>query len=143
MDNIVNDILVPYEKKWKFCNDPYAIVKRIQQGVTYQEFDSIAGSHPFSSTEWAGFLHVSERTMLRYKIDNKRFDEPLSERIIQITNLYQKGIEVFGEKEYLDIWLNTKNIALGGLIPKSLLSSSYGIEILTNELIRISYGVFA
>ncbi|MCA0365248.1 MAG: DUF2384 domain-containing protein [Bacteroidetes bacterium] len=143
MESIVNDVLVPYQRLARFDNDPFVILSKIHEGVTYEDFESVLNTHPFSITEWAGFLHVSERTLLRYKVDNKRFDEPLSERIIQIHNLYKKGLETFGEKENLDIWLNTKNIALGGLIPKSLFNSSYGIEILSNELTRISYGVFA
>ena len=143
MESIVNDVLIPYQRLTRFDTDPFLIVREIQEGVTYEDFESVLNTHPFSITEWAGFLHVSERTLLRYKVDKKRFDEPLSERIIQIHNLYKKGLETFEEKENLDIWLNTKNVALGGLIPKSLFDSSYGIEILSNELTRISYGVFA
>ncbi len=143
MESIVNDVLIPYQRLTRFDTDPFLILREIQEGVTYEDFESVLNTHPFSITEWAGFLHVSERTLLRYKVDKKRFDEPLSERIIQIHNLYKKGLETFEEKENLDIWLNTKNVALGGLIPKSLFDSSYGIEILSNELTRISYGVFA
>ena len=93
--------------------------------------------------EWSAFMHVSDRTLLRYKNDNLTFDSPQTERVLQISILYDKGLEVFGKKEYLDIWLNTNSIALGGLKPKDLLDNSFGINLVSDELVKIEHGVLA
>ena len=41
------------------------------------------------------------------------------------------------------IWLDAENIALGGVKPKSLLDSTFGIEIVKDELTRIEHGILA
>jgi putative toxin-antitoxin system antitoxin component (TIGR02293 family) len=57
--------------------------------------------------------------------------------------LYYYGIEVFGGQERFNTWLTTKNTALGGIKPKDLLDSSFGIQMLKDELTRIEHGVLA
>ena len=42
-----------------------------------------------------------------------------------------------------EIWLNTLNVALGGIKPKDVLDSAFGIEWLMDELGRIEHGVLA
>jgi uncharacterized protein (DUF2384 family) len=81
--------------------------------------------------------------MLRYKNDNLPFDALQTDKIYQLSIIYDKGLLVFGEKRYFDIWLNTQNIALGGLKPKELLDNSFGIGLVGDELIRIEHGVLA
>jgi putative toxin-antitoxin system antitoxin component (TIGR02293 family) len=140
---MVNDILVPYERNARFGQDPFQIIKKLREGITYQEFEIIVNLLPFSTFDWSLFLHISDRTLLRYKVDNKRFDATLSERIIQIFNLYEKGVTVFEDNTAFNVWLKSRNVALGGIEPFTLLDSSYGIEIINQELIRIEYGIFA
>lgn len=119
------------------------IIKSVREGINYNAFISVSKHMPFSSSEWSHFLHVSERTMLRYKNDNLTFDSLQTEKVFQLSMVYDKGLEVFGEKVYLDIWLNTQNVALGGLKPKELFDNSFGIGLIQDELVRIEYGVLA
>jgi uncharacterized protein (DUF2384 family) len=65
------------------------------------------------------------------------------ENIIQISELYNLGIEVFGDKDKFNIWLETQNLALGGIRPKELLDNSFGIGLLKDELLRIEQGILA
>lgn len=123
--------------------DIFSIIKAIKKGIKFSVFTSIAQSSPFSLNEWSDFLNISERTMQRYKKEGKSFDSDSSEKIIEITLLYKYGIEVFGNKEKFNSWLETKNLALGGIIPKELLDNTFGINLLKDELTRIEYGVLA
>ncbi len=123
--------------------DVFMLINAVREGVTYAIFDSIADGIPFSTTEWSGFLHLSERTFQRYKKEKRTFDPLHSEKILEITLVYNKGIEVFGEKEKFDAWLEAKNIALGGVKPKELLDNTFGISLLKDELTRIEYGILA
>ena len=81
--------------------------------------------------------------MQRYKKERKSFDSNSSEKIIEIALLYKYGIEVFGNKEKFNTWLETKNVALGGIVPKELLDNTFGINLLKDELTRIEYGILA
>lgn len=119
------------------------LISMVRKGIKFNLFDEFAGQSPFSMHEWSGFLHLSERTMLRYKNEQKTFDVPQSEKIVEIYILYKKGIEVFGDSKKFNSWLETENLALGGVKPKTLLDSSFGINLLDDELGRIEYGVLA
>lgn len=57
--------------------------------------------------------------------------------------LNKYGIEVFGNQDKFNRWLNIKMLLGVGIKPKSLLDSSFGIQMLKNELSRIEYGILA
>ncbi|MCE3296583.1 MAG: hypothetical protein K0R65_2297 [Crocinitomicaceae bacterium] len=120
-----------------------SLIETIRQGIQFSQFFAFASKSPFSLSEWSGFLHLSERTMQRYKQEKKTFDALQSEKIIEITLLYKKGIEVFGNEDYFNRWLETDNIALGNNQPKKFFDSSFGLNLLKDELIRIEHGVLA
>ena len=119
------------------------LINTTRHGIPYHTFTKMTEKSPFGLDDWSSFLHLSERTMQRYKKEKKAFDPIHSERILEITMLYDRGSEVFGKSEKFDTWLNSKSIALGGIKPKELLDSTFGIGMLKNELTRIEYGVLA
>jgi putative toxin-antitoxin system antitoxin component (TIGR02293 family) len=120
-----------------------SLVEMVRHGVRFDAFDTFANKSPFSLNEWSGFLHLSERTMQRYRSEKRTFDPLQSEKIIEIALFYNKGVEVFGSAEKFNSWLETDSLALGGIKPKTLLDNSFGISILRDELIAIEYGVLA
>jgi putative toxin-antitoxin system antitoxin component (TIGR02293 family) len=119
------------------------IIKMIRKGIIFNIFQRLITNLSFSEKDWSNFLHLSERTLQRYKKDKKTFDPVQSEKIIEIILLYNKGINVFGEKRNFDIWLETENISLGREKPKNLLDTTFGITMIKDELIRIEHGTFA
>jgi hypothetical protein len=72
-------------------------IKSIREGLSYYEFAKVLNRLPFNITEWSSYLHISERTMLRYKNDNLLFDALQTDKIYQLTKVYDQGLEVFGE----------------------------------------------
>jgi putative toxin-antitoxin system antitoxin component (TIGR02293 family) len=123
--------------------DILQLITTIRQGIKYALFISLAEKSPFSLNEWSGFLHISERTMQRYKKEKKSFDPIYSEKILEVTMLYKFGADVFGSNEKFNTWLETKNIMLGGAKPKDLLDNTFGISLVKDELTRIEYGILA
>ena len=115
----------------------------IRQGVSYKQFISFANQGPFTIYEWSTYLHLSERTIQRYQKEEKKFDAIQSEKIIEIVLLYKKGVEVFGNTDKFNSWLETDNLALGRARPKTFLDSSFGINMLKDELNKIEYGILA
>ena len=112
-----------------------------KRGISFRSFNNLSRKFPFSMQNWADFLHISGKTLSRYQKEEKTFDEQQSEKILQIEILYAKGSEVFGSSDYFLTWLQTENLALGKVKPQDLLSSSFGISLLMDELTRIEHGV--
>jgi putative toxin-antitoxin system antitoxin component (TIGR02293 family) len=119
------------------------LIETSRKGIDLDTFDELAGEFPFGLSDWSKILHISERTIQRYRRDKKKLDSIHTDRLLQIMILLNKGIEVFGNSNNFRTWLNSANIALGGVTPISLLDSAFGINMVTNELTKIEYGVLA
>ena len=131
-------------KKYEFTDDDEInLANRARDGLSYNYFTTLSERIQLSVQEWADYLHISERTIQRYKKEGKTFDPIYSEKIIIIELLYKKGIDVFGIEENFYTWMDTKSIALGGVKPKDLLDTSFGITMVYDELGRIEHGIFA
>lgn len=131
-------------KKYKFPDeDSLEMVNMLRDGVDTVYFYNLSDRINFSLEDWSSFLHLSERTILRYKKEKKSFDTIYSEKIVQIELLYKRGTEVFGNEENFHTWMETKSVPLGGIKPKELLDTTYGINMVANELGRIEHGIFA
>jgi putative toxin-antitoxin system antitoxin component (TIGR02293 family) len=123
--------------------DIYSLIEMVRQGIKFSNFTSLVGKSPFNLSEWSNLLHLSERTMQRYKKEKTTFGNIHSEKILQLTLLIKYGTEVFGNKEQFNTWLETDNVALGKIKPKDLLDNSFGIAMIKDELTRIEHGVLA
>ena len=120
-----------------------SLIDTVRKGISFPVFSSLVSHGPFSIIEWSAFLHLSERTLQRYRKEKKRFDPIHSEKIVEITMLFNLGAEIFGNKTRFDTWLSSDNIALGGQKPKTFLDNTFGIGLLKDELMRIEQGVLA
>ncbi|MDB4902681.1 MAG: hypothetical protein JWQ63_1962 [Mucilaginibacter sp.] len=132
-----------HKKYETFDEDEINLANRARDGLSYNYFTTLSERIQLSVQEWADYLHISERTIQRYKKEGKTFDPIYSEKIIIIELLYKKGIDVFGIEENFYTWMDTKSIALGGVKPKDLLDTSFGITMVYDELGRIEHGIFA
>ncbi|WP_379963665.1 antitoxin Xre-like helix-turn-helix domain-containing protein [Epilithonimonas sp. UC225_85] len=121
----------------------FRMIDIAEKGISFELFDKLVKKFPFSFQEWAGFLHISGKTLSRYQKEEKTFDTLQSEKILQIEMLYKRGKEVFGSAEYFLIWLQAENLALGKTKPQDLIGSNFGISLLMDELTRLEHGVLA
>jgi putative toxin-antitoxin system antitoxin component (TIGR02293 family) len=123
--------------------NPFEVIEKSRRGIKASQFSKYQKSSPISEQEWAGILHLTLRTLYRYKTENKTFDPIASERILEVIGILQKGKEVFGNEEKFGIWLHIPSIALGGKAPLEFFDTSTGLQYIRDELGRIEYGVFA
>lgn len=138
--SIVQDEEITYRS---FLSDKLLIVHSIRRGIPYQLYELISEQLPFRQEDWAEFLGISPRTMLRNKAKRDYvFDSIPSEKILELAEVTSLGKEVFDSEEQFYLWLNTPNFALGGLKPLELLKDSYGKEMVVNELHKIDMGIF-
>lgn len=126
----------------EFLSNKMLIIKLIRTGVPYSLFDLIKNITPFSEGDWAEFLNISTKSLLRYKQTSKQFKPLQSEKIIEMAEVTNVGREVFGSMEKFKLWLDTPNFALGNMKPIELLKDSYGKEMVIGELTRIEHGIF-
>ena len=86
------------------------------------------------------FIHLIPISIDTYK-RKSIFNPTVTEKVLQIEEVYRKGLAAFGEGFYA--WVVADNIMLGGQKPKSLLSNSFGIRQLLELIGRIEHGVLA
>ena len=110
---------------------------------TFNEFKKIADRAPFSQAEWAGILHVSERTLQRYAKNNGTFAPMNAERALQIAKLLDQGKITFGNTDKFYEWLSENPYMLEGNLSLESLSSLDGIEKVLTQLGRIQHGIFS
>lgn len=126
-----------------FFSDKLLMIQVIKEGVPYSFFDLIQHYSPFSEKDWADFLAISTKSLQRYKQTSRPFKPIQSEKIIELAEVTNAGLDVFGDMEKFKLWLDTPNFALGNLKPIELLKDSYGKEMVMEELTRINHGILA
>lgn len=124
-------------------NSQYYLINHINHGISYHSFAVLQEFAPFSVSEWSSYLHLTERTLLRYKTENKIFENIYAEKIIELSKVINKGKDTFSDISTFSKWLSAPSISLGGYKPKDLLATSIGISLVHDELVRIDYGVLA
>ena len=119
------------------------LIDRIKNGMNFSTFENITKRIPFSFLDWSQFLHLSERTLQRYKKELKTIDPVYTEKIIDIANLYNLGVFVFGNETTFNQWIESPCLALNDNTPKSLLDTNLGIQLVRDEIGKIQHGIFA
>lgn len=130
----------------KIFNDDknyYKLVLATRKGLPYKSLKNAQTLMPFSSQEWADMLHISSRSLVRLRNEKKRLSRTQTEKLIEVSLLFDYGVDVFGSSEKFSKWLNRTNVALGGIEPKSLLDTNQGIKAVEVALSRIEHGVLA
>lgn len=110
---------------------------------TYSEFKRISDKTPFTQAEWAGMLHISERTLQRYAKSNSNFAPINAERALQIGNVLKKAKEIFGSLDVFYNWLKQKPQMLEGSLSLESLTTASGIAMILTQLGRLEHGILA
>ena len=114
----------------------------IRTGIPKQAMSFLMTNTAMSMLELAAIIHTSDRTLRRYKPEDKLSQEQ-SERMIEVAKLYSKGEAVFGSLPQFRQWMDTNLLPMGNKKPKEYLDTSMGINMLMDELGRIEHGIFA
>ncbi len=125
--------------------DALQLIKAARTGISFSAFENFIKTTPLTLADWAACLPVSYRTLQRYRESKGPvlLDKSISEKILEISFLFTRGAVVFGNPDTFFSWLTTRNMALGGVAPKELLDTTFGINMLKDELTRIEHGVLA
>ena len=121
--------------------DKMLIIQVIKEGIPYSFFSLIQDYTPFNEHDWAKFLDLSTKSLQRYKQNSKVFKPTQSEKIMEMAEVTNVGLDVFGEMDKFRLWLDMPNFSLGSMKPIELLNDSYGKEMVIGELTRINHGI--
>ncbi|MBC7862365.1 MAG: DUF2384 domain-containing protein [Bacteroidia bacterium] len=88
----------------------------------------------------AELLHMSGKTLDRYKAANKKLNPQESEIVLKLEKLYKIGIEVFGNAKEFNEWLLKPSYGLYQKIPNELMLTSAGIDLVYEAVSRIAWG---
>lgn len=123
----------------------YRISKQVKitKDLTFNDFKKIAAKTDFTQKEWSDILHISERTLQRYSKDNSAFSFSVTDRILQINKVFERGREVFGSYEKFNLWLREKPYMLEGRLSLHSLASFEGINNILTQMGRIEHGILA
>ena len=124
-----------------FLNNKLLIVFTIRTGIPYSLFALIKDYTPFTFNDWAEYLNISGKSLTRYRQSDKFFKPIHTEKIIELAEVTNLGLGVFGSENKFKMWLETPNFALGNQKPFELLKDSYGKEMVMGELTRIDQGI--
>lgn len=126
-----------------FLKNKMLLVYAIREGVSFDFFSLIREVTPFNDEDWASFLGISTKSLQRSKSkDNFVFKPIQSEKIFELAEVTNLGLEVFDSSDAFYAWLHTPSFALGKLKPLELLKDSYGKEMVVAELHKIDFGIF-
>ncbi|RZS92524.1 type II toxin-antitoxin system Xre/ParS family antitoxin [Aquimarina brevivitae] len=120
----------------------YDFIELSRNGIDKKSLLHLAKTIGFELKELALILHMSERTLQRYAL-SKNLGVEASAKVLQLAKLYAKGEAVFGDLPKFKKWMEHPNYALAMKKPKELLDTTFGFQLLNEELVRIEHGIFA
>ncbi|MCF6183018.1 MAG: DUF2384 domain-containing protein [Bacteroidales bacterium] len=108
---------------------------------SYKILDNIFKITNLPNNKLAKYIYeMTPKTLASYKQKRRYFSAKVNEISIKVTALYKKGIDVFITKEKFNSWLGKNSFGLGNVKPINLLSTSTGIDLVYEELVRIEFG---
>ncbi|RMB56441.1 DUF2384 domain-containing protein [Dokdonia sinensis] len=124
--------------------DDSSILKLVhvsREGLPYKKFKIAESAFNLSKKQLADILHISDRTIDRIHKEKKRLTTSQTEKVLELSLLYEQGWEVFGDRSAFRKWLERPRYALGDKTPLSLLDTNYGIQTVKTLLGRIEHGI--
>jgi len=132
-------LIKPYEKLFTSPKAKHDAIKKGLEPKAIRDLITISG---ITQTDAAHILDLTEPTLRKYIKTGKELNTGLSEHLIQLFELFDKGMDTFGSLEEFKNWLPNQNIGINA-VPMDLLDTLTGINMVKSELIRIDYGVTA
>jgi len=115
------------------------LIDHIRKGVKKTDWKQLIDFTGSTEKEFEHILPASISSMQKKTV----YGKATSERIYELARLFGLGYAVFDTKEDFKKWLMTPSRTLGDKIPFELLDSSFGFEVVENEIIRIQYNVYS
>ena len=124
-------------------DDRIWLVEEASTGVPVGAVYEMIGSTHLNKEFFARILNISTKTLDRHRLAARRLSPAGSEMILKLHALFKKGEEIFGNQEEFQKWIDRPAYGLGSKIPKNMIQTSSGIDLVIDELTRIEFGDLA
>jgi len=124
------------------ARDPSAAAKidTIREGVLARVVDDMVDYLGVPKNVIFALLHTPESTAHKLIKDNRHLDSAASERVVRVADITRMAEETFGGRDRATQWLTSRNLALGGETPLSMLDTEPGAGEVRRLLHSIDYG---
>lgn len=130
-ENILNEPSVAYG------NTAPTYFQMAERAISKNYIKALLKTTRIPLNEFVKLIPISIDTYKRKSI----FSSTVTEKVLQIEEVYQAGLSAFGEGFYA--WMEANNIMFDGQKPKSLLVNSFGNRKLLVIIGRMEHGVWA
>jgi len=127
----------PSTAKWHIVD---FLENRQLESSDFRLFVKEASDIGLTKTQYASLLHISPRTLSRNLNHKFNLDLDKAEKIIQLSRLFKRGFQTFGDKKKFGMWLQTYNIPIQKK-PIEYLVAIAGIDLVEDTLGRIEHGI--
>lgn len=135
--NIIFEEVVPYT-----LDNTIGLVELARKGVSKKSLLNLATQSKIPLKTITKLLPISERTLNRYANED-RLASNVSEHVILIAQVLLRAKEVLGSFKSTKIWVETPILGLGNIAPIMLLDTSFGSQLVIEELGRLEQGVYS
>ncbi len=116
---------------------PLRLIHKSRQGITRISLIKIARTMNRPVLELAEVLPSSYSTLTKKEV----FDKATSEHILLLQAIFEYGVEVFGDLDKFNTWLDIPVRSFEDATPFTLLDTSFGIDLVRSELHKLDYGL--
>ena len=118
------------------------LIRLSRVGIKKNTLKHLSGYLGITLEQLGNLLHTSHRNLQR-KDENELLDSYKSEKVLELSSLVSRGVEVIGNDADFKEWLHSPVLALGNRKPLDFLDTSFGIQMVLKVLGRLEMGVFS
>jgi putative toxin-antitoxin system antitoxin component (TIGR02293 family) len=118
-------------------------VRLVKRGLSFKALISLSAVSGLAVATLASVLGIPERTLARRKAAGRLAPDE-SERLLRISSLFEKAVELFeGDVASAVSWLTSPKKALGNQTPLEYSRTEVGAREVEDLIGRLEHGVFA
>jgi len=120
----------------------YDLMELVKEGLPMESVAFLQNNLGFTNKEMSHILAISESTYQRRIRAKSRLTQDETEKAISLSEIYEKGIDVFENKEDFSYWLASRLPTLLNQRPVDMLGSMIGRKQVMNVLNAILHGIY-
>ncbi|MCU1250828.1 MAG: hypothetical protein JWQ49_3857 [Edaphobacter sp.] len=119
------------------------LIQQLEVGLSFEALQALESNSGLDVLALATLIGIPERTLARRRSAGRLAPEE-SERLLRISNIFEKAVELFeGDADAAVLWLTTPKKALNGQQPLQYSRTEPGAREVENLIGRVEHGVFA
>lgn len=118
------------------------LIAELKEGLPIDAFDKLRAQMDLSATDLANVINLAPRTLSRRRKSGRLFTDE-SERLFRIASLFDRAVDVLGDRETARQWFKGPKRALGGQTPLQFADTEPGANEVAALLGRLEHGVFS